>query len=206
MTPSARLIAKAWLPASGLTIALLLTSCGGSDSPSASPVAPTTTTPSAPAPVPRLIQQGGFTLSKPTGDGLVYYIMRTISDPASGRWDATVDWTFGTNTLWMWVSSACTQEQFDRPECPWDAACPCQFSVRSETSTPKPRLLTIANAPGGTRTLFVMNLGPSEESGNYSVTLTPSTSATAQSAASVASGPERAEAPIERLKAIRRPR
>jgi hypothetical protein len=72
----------------------------------------------------------------------------------------------------MWVADgACSAEKFAQPECPFEAACPCQFAVRSETATPKPRVLTIPNASGGTRNLIVLNFGPGEESISYTVKL-----------------------------------
>jgi hypothetical protein len=40
-------------------------------------------------------------------------------------------------------------------------------------------VLSIPNATGGTRTLIVMNLGPGQETGNYTVRLTPSSTTSA---------------------------
>src|SRR2546426_1452002 len=129
--------------AGALCAVVLLVSCGGGGS--GSPASPT------PAPVPRLLQQGGFTLNAPQGDG-AFFALTTVTDPAAGRWEATVNWTFETNTVWMWVANGvCTTEQFSKPECPFQASCACQFTIRSETATPKPRVLTIPNAPGGAR-------------------------------------------------------
>lgn len=148
-----------------LCVVVLLVSCGGGGSSSS---------PTPVAPSPRLLQSGPFSLKAPQSDG-AFFALTTVTDPAAGRWEATVDWTFATNTVWMWVANGvCTVEQFSKPECPFEASCPCQFTIRSETATPKPRVLTIPNAPGGTRTLIVMNLGPREESVIYSVTLTSS--------------------------------
>jgi hypothetical protein len=153
--------------AGAFCVVVLLVSCGGSGS--GSPVSPTAGS------GPRLLQQGGFSLNAPQDDGGLFFALTTITDPAAGRWEATVNWTFETNTMWMWVANGvCTADQFSRDECPFEASCPCQFTIRSETATPKPRVLTIPNAPGGARTLIVMNLGPREESGTYSVTLTSS--------------------------------
>ena len=160
-------------PLAGLLCLLgLLVSCSGSSS--GNPAAP------SPPPAPRLLTSGEFTLSAPAAVG-VFFTVVTGTDPAAGTWEATVDWTSATNTLWMYVSNgACTVAQFSN-ECPNGAACACQFTVRSEVATPKPRVLTIPNAPGGTRSLIVANLGPGEESGNYRITLT-----TAQTASSEA--------------------
>jgi hypothetical protein len=136
--------------------------CGsdGGSSPGPSPVATT-----------RVVTEGSFTLGAPEED-LVYFTTVTASDTATGTWRATVDWTFATNTLWMYVANgACTAEQFAAPECPSEPSCACQFVVRSETAGPKPRVLTVQAAAGGTRTLVIMNLGPREESGTYQITV-----------------------------------
>jgi hypothetical protein len=104
---------------------------------------------------------------------VAYFDIAQVTDAAIGRWEANVDWAISTNLLPMWVAdAACTVEKFSKEACPLEAACECQFGVRSETAMPKPRLLTIPNAPGGTRTLIVLNLGPREEVVNYRVTLT----------------------------------
>jgi len=151
----------------GIGTLLCVAACGGEGG--NTPSGPTTVTPS-----PRLVQQGTFNISAPEGDG-VFFALASMSDSSTGRWEATVDWTNATNELWMWVANGvCTVEQFSRDDCPFDATCPCQFTVRSETAVPKPRVLTIASAPGGTRTLIVLNLGPGAETANYRVMLTPS--------------------------------
>lgn len=124
---------------------------------------------------PQVLAEGPFTLDAPTEDSYHFGLVPNITNSVLGQWEATVNWTFDTNTLWMWVAEGtCTVAQFQLPECPLEAACPCQFVVRSQTAAPKPRLLSIANARGGTRTLIIANLGPREESGNFRVTLQPS--------------------------------
>ena len=151
-----------------LMLALLgsVAGCGDSDSP---------TSPTPAAPTPRTIAQGGFSLQAPTAEA-VFFGAVVVTDPSPGNWEATVDWTFATNMVWMYVANGtCTAEQFASDACPDTPACPCQFTVRSEVATPKPRILSIPNAPGGTRTLIVLNLGPREESGTYAVRLTPTT-------------------------------
>ena len=144
---------------------LCLTGCGdGADDGPGSP------TPIPPA--PRLVQQGSFALAAPDGDS-VHFAVAPIPESSGGLWEATVDWGSGTNTLWMWVTNGvCTAEQFAKPECPFEAACQCDLTVRSESATPKPRLLAIPNAPAATRTLIVANLGPREETVTYRVMLT----------------------------------
>ena len=143
--------------------AALLTSCGH-DAGSG----PTTV---SQAPTARTIAQDTKLIGAPVNDA-VYFVVIPVTESASGRWEATVDWKAATNELWMWVADgACSAEKFAQPECPFEAACPCQFAVRSEVATPKPRVLTISNASGGTRNLIVVNLGPGEESISYTVKL-----------------------------------
>ena len=163
---------------------IVVAACGG-DNNSNSPAAPTTVTPApAPAPTPRLVQQGTMNLSAPKDD-TVHFSLASITDNASGRWETTVDWTDPANELWMWVANGvCTTQQFARDDCPFEATCPCQFTIRSEVATPKPRVLTIPNAPGGTRTLIVVNLGPKEETATYRVMLTPGSTASSVAALS----------------------
>lgn len=101
--------------------------------------------------LPRLVAEGGFRLDAPADDH-AHFTLATMTDAQSGTWQATVDWTYATNTLWMYAANGtCTAEQFALPECPFEASCPCQFVVRSETTAPKPRVLTrfgsLAGAP-----------------------------------------------------------
>lgn len=160
----------------GLTLYLVCAvACGGGNAP------PTSPTPAAPT--TRVITQGSFSLDAPTADGAFFGLV-PITDQAAGTWEATVDWTLATNTLFMYVATGfCTAEQFASPACPDDATCPCQFAVRSEVATPKPRILAIPNAPGGTRTLIVLNLGPREESISYTARLTSAAQSTGGAAA-----------------------
>ena len=126
----------------------------------------------SPLPTPRVVQQGSFPLAAPEGD-TVYFAIVPIPESSGALWEATADWTSGTNTLWMWVANGvCTVEQFEKPECPFEASCPCQFAIRSEVATPKPRVLSISNATAATRTLIVANIGPGAETVNYRVMVT----------------------------------
>jgi len=164
-----------WALAALYSLAFLV-SCGGN---------PTSSTGVPPA--PRVLQQGTFPLAAPTDDS-VFFALTTIADAGAGRWEASVDWTSEANTLWMWVADGvCSVEQFARPDCPFDATCPCRFAIRSEIATPKPRVLAIPGASGGTRTLIVANLGPGEETAQYRVTLASSSVAGAQGTGEVGS-------------------
>jgi hypothetical protein len=178
---------SARLCAIGALIALIVVAACGGDNSSNSPSAPTTVAPAPPPPAPtppspRQVQQGTMSLAAPQGED-VYFALASIIDNTTGRWETTVDWTDPANELWMWVANGvCTAQQFARDDCPFEATCPCQFAVRSEVATPKPRVLTIPNAAGATRTLIVVNLGPKEETATYRVTLTPGSLAAAAAA------------------------
>ena len=172
-TPSIRIgtrhgssIATALTHAVAIAALILLAACSDSDSDSSS--SPTRVGASS----PRVVQQGSFTLPAPTADA-VYFDLATITDASSGKWEATVDWTNAGNELWMWVTNgACTADQFAREDCPFETTCPCQFGARSEMATPKPRLLTLSNASAGAHSLIIANLGPSDETASYQVTMT----------------------------------
>lgn len=153
-----------------------------------------------------MLQQGSIALSAPTADS-VFFALTTVTDPVAGRWETTVDWTNEANTLWMWVADGvCTVEQFAKPECPDEVTCPCRFAIRSETATPKPRVLSIPGAAGGTRTLIVANLGPREENAQYRVMLTPSGIQTGESAPTrVSTAGSLSGVSIGRKTAMRRP-
>ena len=145
----------------GICGILALPGCGGSDKVTTQPT-PTPT----PAPVRSLVTSGTRTISGPD-DKFTYFRTITFTTPIPGTLEVTVDWTYPTNTLWMFVSSAvCTGQQFQ--SCP-GAGCECPFLVSSQTSTPKPRVLNIPNTTAGSRSLFIWNLGPREESVDFQI-------------------------------------
>ena len=182
---------------------IVLMACGGSET---NPVSPTVPVSPAPPPAPRLIRQGSVPMEAPTDDSY-HFFLTTVTDAASGRWDATVDWSNEANTLWIWVADGvCTVDQFSSDACPFDAACPCRFVSRSETATPKPRVLTIPGAAGGTRTLIFANLGPAAETVQYRVTLTGSSAAISGSAQTASVAAAGSDAPMSAARKARLPR
>jgi hypothetical protein len=145
-----------------------LSACGGGGSGTPSPVSTPT-----PAPVQTVVRQGSFTIRGPEADGFTYYDHELISTSATGRLETTVNWTYATNSVWMYVAEGdCTGGQFDNLDCPGGPTCECQFSAVSESDSPKPRILTVASAGAGVRTLIVWNRGPQEESVSYQAVLT----------------------------------
>ena len=145
----------------GICGILALPGCGGSDKVTTQPT-PTPT----PAPVRSLVTKGTVTISGPD-DKFTYFQTITFTTPSPGTLEVIVDWTYPTNTLWMFVSSGvCTAQQFQ--SCP-GAGCECPFLVSSQTSTPKPRVLNIPNTTAGSRSLFIWNRGPREESVDFQI-------------------------------------
>jgi hypothetical protein len=144
-----------------------LAACGDGETTSPTRV-PTPT----PTPVISVVAQGGFTISAPDRDW-TYYQYSVINTTAAGKLETTVNWTYPTNTLWMYMAEGdCTGDKFANPDCPGGPTCACRFSVTSEVEGPKPRVLTVPNASPGARTLIVWNLGPKEESCSYQAVLT----------------------------------
>jgi hypothetical protein len=120
-----------------------------------------------PAPVRTVVGTGSEAVS------LNHFIMVPFTILGAGTLDATVDWTFPSDRLFMYIAQAsCTVEQFAADVCPDDAACACRFAVRSESTFNKPRILTLANAPAGPYTLIVWNLGPKDESISFAISVT----------------------------------
>ena len=142
-----------------------LGSCGGSGT-------PTTVATPTPAPVRSVVGQGSFTIGAPDED-FTYYEYAVINTTSTGTLETTVNWTYPSNTVWMYMAEGdCTEDKFDNDDCPGGPTCACRFSVLSEVNTPKPRVLTVRNASPGMRTLIVWNLGPQEESCTYESALT----------------------------------
>jgi hypothetical protein len=160
------------------TALALLVACGGS-SVTAPPTPVATPTP---GPVRTVVAQGNLTVSAPSSH-YTYFKRALISTTAAGTLATTVDWTYPTNTLWMYMAEGeCTADQFASDDCP-GPACACKFSVESEADTPKPRVLTVPNASPGGRTLIIWNLGPTEEACSYQAVLTTTGTAAAAPAA-----------------------
>ena len=149
-----------------VTVSLGLSTCG--DDPTHPTQGPTPT----PAPVSTVVTQGSLTISAPDDD-FTYYRSRLITTTAAGALETTVNWTYSTNEVWMYLAEGdCNGGQFSNDDCPDGPTCECRFIARSEARTPKPRVLTVSNASAGTRTLIVWNLGPKEEACSYQAVLT----------------------------------
>jgi hypothetical protein len=150
-----------------LTAVFSVVACGGGGSSNPTPV-PTPT----PAPVRTVVAQGSMQIGAPDDD-FTYYDYVTFNTSASGRLETTVNWTYPSNSVFMYVAEGdCTGDKFENDDCPGGPTCACRFSVMSEAVNPKPRVLTVSNASPGLHTLVLWNLGPREESCSYQAVLT----------------------------------
>jgi hypothetical protein len=82
---------------------------------------------------------------------------------------ATVDWTFATNDVDVFIARGdCTPQTFLQGG--------CNIGAFSDSATAKPERVTLAGAPAGTYTLLVANAGARDESLSWQVVLTPTAS------------------------------
>lgn len=145
----------------GSILATALAGCGSS-----SPTRPPAPTPT-PAPVTILVSEGSeggleerFLLSVP------------FHTTALGSIRATVDWTFPESIIYVYISrDTCTLEEFNGGT--------CQIVAASQTSTPKPRVLTVNGAAAGAYTLYIGNFAGETEAVSWQVHLTTTASASA---------------------------
>ena len=142
---------------SSLVLAALLPACGGGGSSSPTTTTPTTTQPPCTQSV--VLQSGSTGL----GSFIVDYL--PFATTTTGRFDVTVDWTFPSSPIAVWVArGTCSIDQLN--------ARTCDFVVRSEaTTTPKPRRLTASNVAAGSFDLIVGNAGNQDEAVSAQVVL-----------------------------------
>jgi hypothetical protein len=74
----------------------------------------------------------------------------------TGRIDVTLDWTFPTSPIGMYLirTGTCDFSQFDS----------CPFLIRSDPSLTKPRKASAENVTPGSFELLVVNFSPNDES------------------------------------------
>jgi hypothetical protein len=145
-------------PAAGLlsaiALAALLPACGSDR------VTPPPPPPPPPATVTSVIDQGSVPGLPP---GAV--VFGGITTPRIGTLEVIVDWTSPTNNVDVFLTrGACNPEQL--------LALVCNTVAVSESLTAKPETVSAANALVGGYTLFVVNLGPTEETISYRILLT----------------------------------
>jgi hypothetical protein len=138
---------RAWT----LSAALLLPSCGGGSSMTATPVP----TPS-PTPVAGCSQTLLFQGSAVIQSGFAVTQDFSVSSTTDTRLDVLVDWTSAASAIGVYVfQGACSVDQF--------IARTCSFVVRSEPPAAKPRRVSAPNVAVGNYTLVVANLGALDE-------------------------------------------
>jgi len=141
----------------GLLLCLQFVACGGGSN----PAAPTPTPTPTPAPVTDTLLQGGV----PNMEVLVLYTAGAFTTTVTGRLEVTVDWTFATDNLDVYVArGTCTVDQVNQRT--------CSLAGVSESTTAKPERITVSGLAPGTYSFMIGNRGPAVESASYQVTLT----------------------------------
>ena len=149
-----------------LAAALILPGCGGGggggcgENPTGPSCGPSPS-PTPPPAVTRVISQGSGSLGRRTVGPVVF------TTTATGSVGITVDWTFATNDVDIFVARGadpCTLETFNNRT--------CGFVASEESPSMKPEKLTVPGVAPGTYTLYVGNYGETDESVAYQVTLT----------------------------------
>jgi len=143
---------------SAVALKTSLAGCGGSSNTPSTP----TPTPTPTPPPPQVVSQiTGAALPAGFFGGLPFTTTR------AGALDATVDWTFTTNNVDVYIGQgSCDENTFATATCP--------VLAFSESPTAKPERVHLANAAAGTYTTVVANFGPTDESISFQVVLTPS--------------------------------
>ena len=151
-----------------LALAVLLPACGG-DSVTTPP-----TPPPPPAPVTNVIGEGSYDGLEPQGATVANF-----TTTQAGDLEIVLDWTLAENDLdALLIRGECT------PEDP--IALQCDVGAIADSTTDKPERLGISNAPVGTYTFFVINLGASTESYSFQILLTTAGTASRRGARSSA--------------------
>jgi len=99
-----------------------------------------------------------------------WVIWDEFSVPDSGRLDTTLDWTHATSEIGFYVVPAgtCTTlEAFN--------ARSCNFLVRSEPTTTKPRKISTPNFAAGNYRWLIANYGEDDESASFQMVLSKGT-------------------------------
>jgi hypothetical protein len=82
----------------------------------------------------------------------------SITGVGTGTLEATVEWTFGTNDVDVYVTAAaCTPEMF--------AAEACSYKVKADSQTTKPEKVSYGVSAGDNYRFWIVNFGPQRESG-----------------------------------------
>jgi hypothetical protein len=146
--------------APAVAFALLLGACGGSENRQCPNPADATCPSPSPTPTPvvrTLIGEGSFS---GLGERFIAEIPFQLGTRATI--EATVDWTFATDDVDVFiVRGRCTLDQFNTGTCPFAA-----FATNTST---KPERVTAPNQEEGSYNLYILNLGPAEESVSFQI-------------------------------------
>jgi hypothetical protein len=153
----------------GLALAVTMAGCrpnrvNCTENPSDASCPPPPPPPSPTPEPPTVLDRGEGQLPELTG------LFRTVATTRTGAFDVTVDWTFATNDVDIFIArGTCSFEQFVEEQCAVLAA--------ATSSTAKPERLRLANQPAGTYSVVIVNFGPGDESIAYQVVFTPGNAA-----------------------------
>jgi hypothetical protein len=88
-----------------------------------------------------------------------------FSVPDTGRLDVTLDWTFASSDIGFYLvpANTCTIEEFNKRT--------CNFLVRSEPSTAKPRKISTPNFVAGNYRWLIGNFAEKDESVSFDIVL-----------------------------------
>ena len=151
-----------------VVLAALLPACG-SDSVTTPP-----TPPPPPPSVTTVIGEGSYDGLEPQGAAVANF-----TTTQAGDLEIVLDWTLAENDLdALLIRGECSPEQL--------IALQCDVGAIADSTTAKPERLGISNAPAGTYTFYVINLGASTESFSFQVLLTTAGAASEESARSSA--------------------
>ena len=140
---------------------------------------PTPTPSPTPAPTPTPTPTPTTTSTSVIGAGSSSLAVLTLlsvpfTTTAAGTIGATVDWTFSTNDMDLYLTrgtNPCTAAQFNNSTCP--------FLDSATSATTQPETVSVPDLTAGAYTLYIGNFGPTEESVGFQITLTTSSGASA---------------------------
>jgi hypothetical protein len=137
-------------------VAIAFGGCGGSSVTSPPPPPPPTPVPCTQTVVSA--DQGGVSART--------YAILSFATAAVGRLDITADWTIASSPIGIFVVPANTCSTVEQLN-----ARSCNFLVRSEPSTVKPRKVSVPNFATGSYNLVIANFADVDESVAYQVVL-----------------------------------
>jgi len=148
--------------AAGLAFAVMLGACHDDKTNcNSTPTAPGCTPPptTQPACTQSVVASGTGTVEAST------FVFHDFSVPDSGRLDTTVDWTNASSNIGVFVvpASTCALDEFN--------ARSCNFLVRSEPSSVKPRKISTPNFAAGNYRWLIANFSDNDESVSFQFVL-----------------------------------